>query len=54
MPDDDDEFNPGIELQLWRIRELKRIKRDRQERNQYDEDRAEMERRRNMTNEEIE
>ena len=53
MPDDNDEVNIGLEYKLWRIRELKRIKRDRQERDQFDLDRQEIERRRNMTNEEI-
>lgn len=33
MPDDDDTKDQGLEYELWKIRELKRIKRDNQERN---------------------
>jgi len=36
---------------MWKIRELKRIKRDREERNKMDNYREEMERRRNLTDE---
>ena len=31
MPDDDDDYEAGNELEIWKIRELKRIKRYREE-----------------------
>ena len=53
MPDDDDGKNEEYEYQLWKVRELKRIRRDRDERRKIEMQRAEIERRRKMNNEEI-
>ena len=47
--DDDDE---EVAYEAWKLRELRRIKRDREERDAYDKERAEIERVRNMTEEE--
>jgi len=52
MPDDNDEDNEQEEYEMWRIRELRRIKRDKEEREERAKELAEVERRRNMTEEE--
>ena len=44
-------LNSNIAYEQWKIRELKRIKRERDERKQADEERKEIERRRNLTDE---
>lgn len=47
-----DEDNDEEEYEAWKLRELKRIKRDRDERETIEKDRQEIERLRNMTEEE--
>lgn len=47
----DDEYDE-IEYEAWKLRELKRIKRDREEREAVEKERLEIERMRNMTEEE--
>jgi microfibrillar-associated protein 1 len=42
-----------LELDLWKLRELRRLKRDRDERKLFEEEEALTERRRNMTDDEI-
>lgn len=54
MPDDDDEKNEAEEYELWKIRELKRIKRDKDEIKTREQELAEIERRRAMTDAERE
>mmetsp|Transcript_35432 Transcript_35432/g.31919 ORF Transcript_35432/g.31919 Transcript_35432/m.31919 type:complete len:114 (-) Transcript_35432:213-554(-) len=54
MPDDNDDVDEANEFELWKIRELKRIKRDREERAEKDKERAEIERRRKLTDAERE
>ncbi|XP_012940019.1 microfibrillar-associated protein 1 [Aplysia californica] len=47
-----DDENDEEEYELWKLRELKRVKRDREEREALDKDKLEVERLRNMTEEE--
>lgn len=47
-----DDENDEVEYEAWKLRELKRIKRDREEREQLEKERLEVERVRNMTEEE--
>ncbi|EGI69619.1 PREDICTED: microfibrillar-associated protein 1 [Acromyrmex echinatior] len=47
-----DDENDEVEYEAWKLRELKRIKRDREEREQLEKERLEIERIRNMTEEE--
>lgn len=47
-----DDENDEVEYEAWKLRELKRIKRDREEREQIEKERLEIERVRNMTEEE--
>jgi hypothetical protein len=49
MPDDDDEVDELDEFDMWKLRELKRVKREREERAAAERERAELERRRNLT-----
>ncbi|GFO29425.1 microfibrillar-associated protein 1 [Plakobranchus ocellatus] len=49
---DSDDENDEEEYELWKIRELKRIKRDREEREALDKEKLEVDRLRNMTEEE--
>ena len=49
--DDDDPQNDALEYGLWKIRELKRLKRDHDERTLRQREKAEIERRRNLTDE---
>ena len=49
MPDDDDDVDELEEFDLWKVRELKRVRREREERAQAERDKAELERRRNLT-----
>ncbi|KAJ3292324.1 hypothetical protein HDU79_001538 [Rhizoclosmatium sp. JEL0117] len=51
--DDTDGLNEEEEYELWRLRELNRIKRDRLERDKEEKELADIERRRNMTDAEI-
>ncbi|KAI9339647.1 hypothetical protein BDR26DRAFT_380327, partial [Obelidium mucronatum] len=51
--DDTDGLNEEEEFELWRLRELNRIKRDRKERDAEEKLLADIERRRNMTDAEI-
>jgi len=53
LPDDEDGIDPQHESELWKIRELKRIKQDRKDRNKFDIFKKEVIRRRNLTNEQI-
>lgn len=47
-----DDENDEVEYEAWKLRELKRIKRDREEREQLEKERLEIERLRTMTEEE--
>jgi len=47
-----DDENEEVEYEAWKLRELKRLKRDRDEKDERDRDLAEVERLRNMTEEE--
>ncbi|XP_044738087.1 microfibrillar-associated protein 1 [Chrysoperla carnea] len=47
-----DDENDEVEYEAWKLRELKRIKRDREEREQLERERLEIDRLRNMTEEE--
>ncbi|KAJ1531451.1 hypothetical protein ONE63_000130 [Megalurothrips usitatus] len=47
-----DDENDEVEYEAWKLRELKRIKRDREEREAMEKERSELERIRNMTEEE--
>ncbi|KAK6972487.1 microfibrillar-associated protein 1 [Biomphalaria glabrata] len=49
---DSDDGNDEEEYELWKVRELKRIKRDREEREAIDKEKMEVDRLRNMTEEE--
>ncbi|RUS80466.1 hypothetical protein EGW08_011782 [Elysia chlorotica] len=49
---DSDDENDEEEYELWKVRELKRIKRDREEREALDKEKIEVDRVRNMTEEE--
>ncbi|CAG8735883.1 18819_t:CDS:2, partial [Acaulospora morrowiae] len=49
--DDTDGIDEQSEYEAWKLRELKRIKRDREERETREKERAEIERRRNMSEE---
>ena len=52
--DDRDGIDPDAELAAWKLRELKRIKRDREAIEQAEKEREEIERRRNLTTDERE
>lgn len=52
--DDTDEIDPEMERAAWKLRELKRVKRDREAIEQAEKEREEIERRRNLTKEERE
>jgi len=52
IDDDDGEDNEEEELEAWKVRELKRIKREQQKRDEEEKERAEVERLRDMTEEE--
>ena len=52
MPDDDDDVNELEEFEMWKVRELKRVKREKAEREKAARDAKELERRRNLTDEE--
>mmetsp|Transcript_15848 Transcript_15848/g.31028 ORF Transcript_15848/g.31028 Transcript_15848/m.31028 type:complete len:454 (-) Transcript_15848:190-1551(-) len=54
LPDDNDDVNEEEELEKWKIRELKRIKRDKEKLEQEAADLAAKERRKNMTDAEVE
>lgn len=49
---DTDDENDEEEYEAWKVRELKRIKRDREEREAMEKEKAEIERMRNLTEEE--
>lgn len=50
--DDTDDIDPEMERAAWKLRELKRVKRDREAIEQAEKEREEIERRRNLTKEE--
>ena len=50
--DDTDDIDPEMERAAWKLRELKRVKRDREAIEQAEKEREEVERRRNLTKEE--
>lgn len=50
--DDTDDLDPEAELAAWKLRELKRIKRDREAIEEREREREELERRKNLTEEE--
>lgn len=52
--DEQDETALQHEYELWRIRELKRIKRDKEQREQHEHEKREIERRRAMSDAEVE
>ncbi|KAL8939626.1 MAG: hypothetical protein Q9211_002645 [Gyalolechia sp. 1 TL-2023] len=52
--DDADDIDPEMERAAWKLRELKRVKRDREAIEQAEKEREEIERRRNLTKEERE
>lgn len=52
--DDTDNIDPEMERAAWKLRELKRVKRDREAIEQAEREREEIERRRNLTKEERE
>ncbi|KAL8719263.1 MAG: hypothetical protein Q9225_003722 [Loekoesia sp. 1 TL-2023] len=52
--DDTDDIDPEMERAAWKLRELKRIKRDREAIEEAEKEREEIERRRNLTKEERE
>ncbi|KAL8684672.1 MAG: hypothetical protein Q9224_006196, partial [Gallowayella concinna] len=52
--DDTDNIDPEIERAAWKLRELKRVKRDREAIEEAEKEREEIERRRNLTKEERE
>ena len=54
MPDDDDEADEAALYEAWRIRELRRVRREISERAAAEHAKAEIERRRKMTDAEIE
>eukprot|EP01060_Flectonema_neradi_P010953 TRINITY_DN18038_c0_g1_i1.p1 TRINITY_DN18038_c0_g1~~TRINITY_DN18038_c0_g1_i1.p1 ORF type:complete len:466 (+),score=133.41 TRINITY_DN18038_c0_g1_i1:70-1398(+) len=49
MPDDSDDINVAEARELWKLRELQRISRYKKERQQQEAERIEVERRRNLT-----
>ena len=53
LPDDNDEDPDGTEYEAWKVREMKRIMRDETEREEREQEVAEIERRREMTDEQI-
>jgi microfibrillar-associated protein 1 len=53
LPSDDDDKDASNAFDDWRIRELRRFKRDNDEREKWEKQEAEVERRRNMTDEEL-
>ncbi|KAL8930639.1 MAG: hypothetical protein Q9208_000510 [Pyrenodesmia sp. 3 TL-2023] len=52
--DDTDDIDPEMERAAWKLRELKRVKRDREAIEQAEKEREEIERRRNLTKDERE
>ena len=53
MPDDDDEADEVALYEAWKIRELRRVMREHTERRKAEQAKADIERRRNLTDEEI-
>ena len=54
VADDRDDLDPEMEKELWKIRELKRLKRDIEKKKEREEEAAELEERRLMTDEQAE
>eukprot|EP00954_Amorphochlora_amoebiformis_P022776 1355613-Amorphochlora_amoeboformis.AAC.1 len=54
MPDDTDGLDEEEEIKAWKLRELRRIKRENDFRERHKKDQEEIEKRRNMTDEQIE
>jgi len=53
IDDDDEEENVEREYELWKIRELKRIKRERESREKFQREKEDIDRRRKMTDQEV-
>jgi len=53
MPDDTDGINEDEEIKAWKLRELRRMKREQDFREHHKKEQEEIEKRRNMTDEEI-
>ena len=51
MPSDDDETNEAEEYEKWKVREINRIKAYREEREKWQKEKEEIQRRRSMTDE---
>jgi microfibrillar-associated protein 1 len=49
MPDDRDDIDEAAEYEKWKIRELKRLKGDREERGRLEAEKKEIVRRRNLS-----
>lgn len=52
LPDDIDDIDEELEYEAWKVREIQRLKRDAEEREEMLQEKADLLRRRNMTDEE--
>ncbi len=53
LPPDDDDMDEEEEMDQWKLRELRRIKRDKEQEEEYEKTLSDVERRRMMTDEEV-